>query len=139
MKAVPYLYFAGACAEALEFYRNAIGAEIRALTRYRDMPGTNPDAGERVMHAELRIGESTIFASDGQRMERRSGGYAMTLQATDDVEAERLFAALSAGGKTDVPLMTTPFASRFGMLTDRYGTPWIVQALQAASSEKLSR
>jgi PhnB protein len=132
MKAIPYLYFAGACAEALDFYCKAAGAEIRALARYRDMPGAGPDAGDRVMHAELGIGESTIFASDGQGTERRSGGYAITLQTDDDVEAERLFAALSAGGKIDVPLMTAPFASRFGMLTDKYGTPWIVQALQAA-------
>jgi PhnB protein len=132
MKAIPYLYFSGVCAEALEFYCKAIGAEIRALARYRDMPGAAPDAGGRVMHAELGIGESTIFASDGQRTERQSGGYAIALQAVNDTEAERLFAALSAGGKIDVPLMTTPFASRFGMLTDRYGTPWIIKAPQTA-------
>src|SRR5215468_8255725 len=132
MKAIPYLYFSGACAEALEFYCKAIGAEIRALAYYRDMPGASPDAGDRVMHAELGIGESTIFGSDGHGAEHKSGGYAICLQAIDDSEAERLFAALSAGGKIDVPLMTTPFASRFGMLRDKYGTPWIVQALQAA-------
>jgi PhnB protein len=132
MKAIPYLYFSGACAEALEFYCKAIGAEIRALAYYRDMPGARPDAGDRVMHAELSIGESAIFGSDGHGPERKSGGYAVCLQAIDDAEAERLFAALSAGGKIDVPLTTTPFASRFGMLRDKYGTPWIVQALQAA-------
>jgi PhnB protein len=132
MKVIPYLYFAGACAEALEFYRKAIGAEMRALARYRDMPGAGPDAGDRVMHAEIGIGGSTIFASDGQGTERQSAGYAITLQAANDAEAERLFAALSAGGKIDSPLMTTPFASRFGMVTDRYGTPWIVQVSQAA-------
>lgn len=136
MKAIPYLFFAGACAEALDFYRNALGAEIRALACFRDMPGAGPDAGDRVMHAELGVGESTIFASDGQGTERQSDGYAISLQVTNDVEAERLFGALCAGGKTDVPLMTTPFASRFGMLTDRYGTPWIVTTSQAALGGK---
>jgi PhnB protein len=132
MKAIPYLFFVGACAEALEFYREAIGAEIRALVRYRDMPGAGDDVGDRVMHAEFRVGESTIYASDGNGSGRRGGEYAIALEAANDVEAERLFAALTAGGRVDVPLMTTPFASRFGMLTDRYGTPWIVSTPQRA-------
>lgn len=130
MKAIPYLYFGGVCAEALHFYRGAIGADIRALVRFRDMPGAHPDAKDRVMHAELGIGDSTIFASDGQATGRSSGSYAISLQAGDDVKAERLFAALAAEGSVDAPLMTTPFASRFGMMTDKYGTPWIVTTPQ---------
>src|ERR1043165_6436037 len=104
MKAIPYLFFHGACAEALGFYRDAIGAEIRTLVRFRDMPGSGPDAGDRVMHAELRLGESTIFASDGQDGERPSAGFAISLQAADDVKAERLFAALATDGRIEVPL-----------------------------------
>ena len=130
MKAIPYLFFVGACAEALHFYREAIGAEIRALVRYRDLPGAESDTDGRVMHAEFRLGESTIFASDRNGRERQGGAYAISLQTAGDIEAEALFAALGAGGKIDVPLMTTPFASRFGMLTDRYGTPWIVTTPQ---------
>lgn len=126
MRAAPYLFFAGTCAEALQFYRDAIGAEIRSLVRFGDMLGAPSDAKDKVMHAELGIGDSTLFASDGQAGERSSGGYAISLQAADDPESERLFAALSAGGKITVPLMTTPFASRFGMTTDKYGVPWIV-------------
>ena len=134
MKAVPYLFFYGACAEALAFYRDAIGAEICALVRFRDMPGANPDAGDRVMHAEFRLGESTIFASDGQSGERPSTGFAISLQTVDNLEAERLFAALAATGRIDVPLMSPPFASRFGMLSDRYGKPWMITTLQQADS-----
>jgi PhnB protein len=132
MKAVPYLFFYGACAEALAFYREALGAEIHALVRFRDMPGASADAGDRVMHAEFRVGESTIFASDGQGGERQRSGYAISLLAADDVEAERLFAALAANGRIEVPLMSTPFASRFGMLSDRYGTPWMITTPQKA-------
>jgi PhnB protein len=132
MKAQPYLFFGGTCAEALAFYRDAIGADIRALIRFRDMPGAAPDAGNRVMHAEFGVGESTILASDGQGEGRQSAGYAIALQAADDVEAERSFAALSAGGRIDVPLMTTPFASRFGILADRFGTPWMITTQQPA-------
>src|SRR4051812_36065350 len=132
MKAIPYLFFHGACAEALAFYRDTIGAQIRALVRFRDMPGASPDTGDRVMHAELGVGESTIFASDGQGSEGQSSGYAICLLAADDVEAERLFAALGAKGRINVPLMSTPFASRFGMLSDRYGTPWMITTPQMA-------
>jgi PhnB protein len=132
MKAIPYLFFCGSCAEALAFYRDAIGAEIRALVRFRDMPGAGSDAGDRVMHAELGVSESTIFASDGQGGERQSSGYAISLLAADDVEAERLFATLAANGRVTVPLMSTPFASRFGMLSDRYGTPWMITTPQKA-------
>lgn len=130
MKAIPYLFFTGTCAEALNFYRDAIGAETRTFVRYRDLPGSSPDVGDRVMHAEFGVGESTIFASDGNGSERSGGGYAISLEAADDIEATKLFTALGAGGKIDVPLMTTPFASRFGMLTDRFGTPWIVTTRQ---------
>jgi PhnB protein len=132
MKAIPYLFFDGACAEALAFYRDAVGAEIRTLVRFRDMPGASPDAGDRVMHAEFSLGESTVFASDGQGGEGQGSGYAICLLAADDVEAERLFAALGANGRVNVPLMSTPFASRFGMLSDRYGTPWMITTPQTA-------
>jgi PhnB protein len=130
MKAIPYLFFAGTCSEALDFYREAIGAKTHAFVRYRDLPGASADTGDRVMHAEFSVGESTLFASDGNKSERHGGEYAIALHAADDVEAERLFAALGVGGRIDVPLMTTPFASRFGMLTDKYGTPWTVTTPQ---------
>jgi PhnB protein len=133
MRAIPYLFFAGTCAEALRFYRDAIGAEIRSLVRFGDMPGSPSDAKDKVMHAELGVGDSTLFASDGQAGDRSSGGYAISLQAADDAQSERLFAALGADGKTTVPLMTTPFASRFGMTTDKYGVPWIVTTARPAS------
>jgi PhnB protein len=96
------------------------------------MPGASPDAGDRVMHAEFSLGESTVFASDGQGGEGQGSGYAICLLAADDVEAERLFAALGANGRVNVPLMSTPFASRFGMLSDRYGTPWMITTPQTA-------
>jgi PhnB protein len=85
------------------------------------------------MHAELDIDGSTIFASDGDGNDTRHSGFAISLQARDDAEAERLFTALSDQGAISVPLMSTPFASRFGMTTDRYGTPWMVTTPQPAS------
>jgi PhnB protein len=132
MNVHPYLFFAGTCTEAVEFYRDAIGADVHALVRFRDLPGASPDAGDKIMHAELGIGNSTIFASDGRREDGDGVGYAISLQAPDDAEAERLFAVLADHGTIEVPLMTTPFASRFGKAVDRFGTPWMVTTPQPA-------
>ena len=126
MKTTPYLFFGGKCEEAIAFYREALGAEVRAFVRFGDLPGSRAETHDRVMHAELGIGDSTIFASDGQGNGGQGAGFAISLEAPDDVEAERLFATLADDGTIAVPLMTTPFASRFGMATDRFGTPWMI-------------
>ena len=133
MKADPYLFFGGRCSEAIDFYRDILGAEVRAFARFRDMPGAAPHAGDPVMHAELNVGGSTIFASDGGK-NSGGAGFAIALQASEDTEAERLFADLSAGGAVEVPLMSTPFASRFGKATDRFGTPWMITTPLPANS-----
>ena len=130
MKTTPYLFFGGDCTDAIAYYRETLGAEVRAFARFGDMPGATEANANRVMHAELGIGESTIFASDAQGNDGRGAGYAIALETSDDAEAERLFAALADQGRVDVPLMTTPFASRFGMTTDRFGTPWMVTTPQ---------
>lgn len=130
MKATPYLFFGGKCTEVIAFYRQTLGAELRAFARFGDMPGSAEANADRVMHAELGIGDTTIYASDAQDNEQQGAGYAIAIETSDDAEAERVFAALAADGKVDVPLMTTPFASRFGMATDRFGTPWMVTTPQ---------
>lgn len=133
MKTNAYLFFGGRCDEALDFYREALGAEVRTFVRFGDMPGAAPDASDKVMHAELVIGDSAIFASDGGANAGGSG-FSISLQADDDAEAERIFAALSDQGAIEIPLMTTPFASRFGKATDRFGTPWMITTPQPAIS-----
>jgi PhnB protein len=86
------------------------------------------------MHAELAIGGSRLFASDGQGdASVAASGFASALEADDDAQAETLFAALAQGGQVSVPLMTTPFASRFGMANDRFGTPWMITVPQAGT------
>jgi len=134
MKAInPYLTFDGNAREAMTFYADALDAEL-SLQTFRETGNDAPGVGDRVMHAEFRLGESTIFASDVQSGEWPSTGFAISLQTVDNLEAERLFAALAANGRIDVPLMPTPFASRFGMLSDRYGKPWMITTLQQADS-----
>jgi len=130
MQVQPYLQFEGRCEEAIAFYRRALGADIQMLMRFKDAPDPNmatPATAEKVMHASLRIGESTILASDG-RCTGKPGfqGFALSLTAKSDAEAERLFGALADGGQVQMPMTKTFFASRFGMVADRFGIGWMV-------------
>jgi PhnB protein len=126
----PYLFFDGRCEEALEFYRRTLGAEVTALMRFKESPDpgmTPPGAGDKVMHAAVRIGESTIMASDGQcGGQAKFEGFALSLTVSSETEAERLFEALGAGGQVHMPLTKTFFSPRFGMVADRFGVSWMV-------------
>ena len=126
----PYLFFDGRCEEAVEFYRKALGAQVETLTRFKDSPDPGmcpPGAGDKVMHASIRIGETTVMASDGQCSGRQSfEGFALSLTLPDAAEAERLFAALGDGGRVQMPLTKTFFSPRFGMVADRFGVSWMI-------------
>jgi PhnB protein len=129
----PYRFFDGRCEEALMFYRDVLGAEITQLMRYSDNPeppppGMLPPGSEnRIMHASMRIGDSTVLVSDGNCSGTTGfNGFSLTLNAASDAEAERVFAALAEGGQIRMPMAPTFFSSRFGMLADRYGLGWMV-------------
>ena len=128
----PYLSFEGRCEEALEFYRKSIGAEVTTLLRYKDSPdpgASAPDSLDKVMHASFRIGESTVFASDGRCGGKPSfQGIWLALTAPDEADAQRLFDALADGGKVQLPLTRTFFSPRFGIVTDCFGVSWMIQA-----------
>jgi PhnB protein len=129
----PYVYFQGRCEEALEFYRDAIGADATVFARFGDIPGSAAAAAEaKVAHAVLRIGDAVVLASDGKGAGQPDfSGFSLSLTVSDDAEAERLFAALSAGGVVQVPMAPTPFASRLGLVADRFGAPWMVASQNA--------
>jgi PhnB protein len=134
MQVQPYLFFDGRCEEAIEFYRSAIGAEVTMLMRFKDAPeqpsgeGCAPPGSEnKVMHAGLRIGDTMVSASDGRCAGQPNfQGFALSLTASNEAEAGRLFAALEKGGQVQVPLGKTFFSPSFGMLADRFGVPWMI-------------
>lgn len=132
METQPYLFFDGRCEEALQFYRTAAGAEIIMIMRFSESPEPQPPgvvppgAENKVMHAAIRIGDSTVFASDGRCLgSPEFKGFALSLTADAD-EATRLFTALADGGQIMMPLAKTFFSPNFGMLTDRFGVPWMI-------------
>jgi PhnB protein len=128
MQIQPYLFFNGRCEEAIDFYRTAVGAEATMLMRYKDSPEpTSHGAPEKVMHASLRIGDTTVLVSDGQCSGQLNfQGFALTLIASNDAEAQRRFAALGDGGHVQMPLSKTFFSSKFGMVADRFGVLWMI-------------
>ena len=133
MQTQPYLFFDGRCEEAIEFYRGALGAEVTMLLRFKEgpepqQPGMVPaGAGEKIMHASLRIGDATVLASDGRCLGQPSfQGFAVSLTVPTETEAERLFAGLAEGGQVQMPLAKTFFSPRFGMVADRFGVSWMV-------------
>ena len=137
MQVQPYLFFDGRCEEAVEFYRTKLGAEVQMLTRFKDSPQSHqpgmipPGAENKVMHTSLRIGDTTVMASDGRCQGQPSfQGFALSLTAANDAEADRWFAALGDGGQVQMPMAKTFFASRFGMLADRFGVSWMIIAGQ---------
>jgi PhnB protein len=133
MQVQPYLFnFNGRCEEAIEFYKKALGAKVGGLMRFKDCPepapgGVNPEVADKVMHASLRIGDSTLFLSDGRcKGPAAFEGVSLTLSAANDAEAQKLFTALAEGGKVTMPLAKTFFSSHFGMLSDRFGVSWMI-------------
>ncbi|MGE5469601.1 MAG: VOC family protein [Bacteroidota bacterium] len=139
MQVEPYLLFSGRCEEALEFYRQAVDAEIDMLMRYRESPEplppdmARPGIEELVMHASFRIGDSVVMAADDcTRMTTGFQGFQLSLSVTDVAEAERRFAALADGGQVRMPLTKTFYSPSFGMLTDRFGVFWMVIVPAAA-------
>lgn len=131
MKVQAYLTFDGRCEEALEFYKKSVGAEVTSLLRWKDSPDAEmqppPGYAEKVMHASFRIGETELMADDGMEGKKAEfKGMTLALSAANDADAKRLFEALADGGSVQMPLAKTFWSSAFGMLTDRFGVPWMV-------------
>ena len=137
MQVQPYLFLNGRCEEAVEFYRKTLGAEVTMLMRYKESPEPHPPgmlppgAEEKIMHMSMRIGDTTVMASDGECLgDLNFKGFALSLTVPSDAEAARVFDALANGGKVQMPLTKTFFSSSFGMLADRFGVSWMVMAGQ---------
>jgi len=100
------------------------------LMRWKDSPDKSmctPGNENKVMHASLTIGETRVMASDGRNTgSPKFDGFALSVNAKDEADADRLFDGLSTGGKTIMPLGKTFFSPRFGMTQDKFGVNWMV-------------
>lgn len=141
MQIQPYLFFDGRCEEAAEFYRQTVGAEVVFMMRFKDSPQPPPADSpapdpNKIMHMSLRIGETTLMASDGNCTGKPEfNGFSLAVSVKTVTDAERIFNSLAAGGRVQMPLTQTFFAQRFGMLADKFGLGWMImtEAAQPAA------
>ncbi|RIX75922.1 VOC family protein [Acidovorax cavernicola] len=126
-----YLTFDGNAAEAMRFYEKTLRGTMQMMMTVGEAPDTEQmpaDAKSRIMHASLAYGDGILMASDtmpGQPFEGMKGfGVALTLDTV--AEARRIFDAFAEGGSVGMPFEKTFWVEGFGMVTDRFGTPWLI-------------
>lgn len=127
-----YIFFDGACAEAMRFYHRTLGGELEPMLTYAQAPEPQQCPGgpsDRIMHACLKLDGRMLMASDtppGMSDAKGMAGFALALNYEKADEARRIFDALAQGGTVTMPMARTFWTETFGMLTDRFGTHWMV-------------
>jgi PhnB protein len=122
-----YVNYRGTCEEAFRFYEQRLGGKITLLTRHRDQPGSGvpPEWRDKILHARIQIGATTLMGADIPQAEPMRSSY-LALSLESEEEAERVYALLIEGGEIFMKMGKTPFANRFAMLRDRFGTSWML-------------
>ena len=119
----PYLNFNGNCEEAINYYKDCLGGEVEFMQRYGDSPMGGEGMNDKILHTQVKIGDSIIMASDNPPGQPSTSGSNISLAiGTDDVaKAETMFDKMAEGGEITMPMQETFWAERFGMLTDKFG------------------
>ena len=130
MQIIPHLNFNGQCREAFETYAKVLGGEIIYMGTYAEMPGADqfpPEMQKLIMHTTIKFGDQMIMGADSppDRFEKAQGLW-VSINLKDAADAERIFNELSEGGNVVMPFQQTFWSPGFGMFTDRFGTPWMV-------------
>ncbi|HEX6631994.1 MAG TPA: VOC family protein [Gemmatimonadaceae bacterium] len=122
-----YVNYRGNCEEAFRFYEQHLGGRITGIVRHGEMPNpaTPADWTEKVLHARIEIGNIVLMGADIPQAEPMRSAY-LALTLDDEADAERTYAVLADGGEIFMKLERTPFANRFAMLRDRFGTSWML-------------
>ena len=130
MQLSPYLLFNGDCEQALTYYEQALGGKIEAINKFAGSPSAEhvpADWGDKVLHATINIDGNVLMASDAPPGHyAQPQGLSVAIGLNDRDKGERIFNALAEGGTTTMPFQQTFWASGFGMCTDRFGIPWMV-------------
>ncbi|HEY2745362.1 MAG TPA: VOC family protein [Polyangia bacterium] len=130
-----HLMFAGQCEEAFRFYERTFAASRLTLVRYRDTPAAADvpeDFRDKLVHATLVIGGQELAGADVvPELHQSMRGFSVLFSAATQADAERIFAALADGGAVHMALQQTFWSPAFGVLVDRFGTPWEITATAA--------
>ena len=132
MKFVNYLFFNGDTREAFEFYAKVFDGEITGMLTHRETPATKDVSEEwqdKIINAQLIIGDQMLMASDAPPQYRTEmSGFSVSVDMGDLAKAERVFNALADGGTVNMPFSPTFWAKGFGMVKDKFGTPWMISS-----------
>ena len=127
MKLDIYLNYRGNCEQAFRFYEQHLEGRITGLVRHGEQPNPNipADWKEKILHARIEIGATVVMGADIPQSEPMRSAY-LTLTLDTEAEAERLYTLLTDGGEIFMKMAQTPFANRFAMLRDKFGTSWML-------------
>ena len=133
----PYLNFNGDCKEAMELYARVLGGKLDIQT-FGESPMASqvgPSMKDLVIHARLSIGDAVLMASDApaDKYQRPQGTF-VSINVDGAADADRIFNALAEGGSVDMPIQETFWATRFGMLVDQFGIPWMVNCEERSAA-----
>jgi PhnB protein len=138
MQVNTYLIFNGQCEQAFKFYEKCIGAKIQFMMTHGESPmaaHVTPEWRSKIIHGTLGIGEQVVMGSDAPPDHyEKPQGFSVSIEVKDPAEAERMFAALAEGGKISMAMQETFWATRFGMLVDQFGIPWMVNCAKPMQS-----
>lgn len=134
MQVNPYLFFNGQCEAAFRFYEQALNGKITAMMTFADAPAGQqggPESGNGIMHACLELGEGRLMGSDDPSSDFKAPrGFHVQIAFDKVKDAERVFNTLAKGGKVQMPFEQAFWATRFGMLVDQFGIPWMVNCYE---------
>jgi PhnB protein len=131
-----YLNFNGQCAAAFKFYEKSLGAKIAMMMTYGESPlagQTPPERANAILHATLHVGDAVLMGADAPPENfQKPQGFSVTIAIDDPLEADRIFHALAENGTVRMPIQQTFWATRFGMLVDQFGIPWMINCGRGA-------
>lgn len=135
MQVNPYIFYNGNCEAAFKYYEQALGARIEMMLTWKHAPPEikpAPGQDDKVMYARLTMDGEVLMAGDAPPGHFHAPqGFAVSLMIEDSAEAERRFKALADGGRVTMPFAPTFFSKGYGMCTDRFGIPWMVNCRAA--------
>ena len=143
MQTAPHLHFRGNCSEAFKFYAETFGGRIEFAMTYGESPAarqTPPEARNKIIHARLNLGDQYLLGCDATGNDYQAPqGFNVMAGVDKPDDAERIFNALAAGGTVTMPFQETFWAQRFGMCTDRFGIPWMVNCSKPPEAVEAAR
>ena len=136
MTLITYVNFAGHCAEAFRYYEKHLGGKVGAVMTHGQLPQSplGPEWKDKVVHARMALAGTELSGADIPNAQPMRSAY-LTLGVDSDADADRIFAALSEGGRVLMAMQETFFASRFAQVQDRFGINWMIIHERPASEQ----